>query len=122
MASNLEPENLRHMTIREQNMEVAELCSQQSYLECVSTEEPICDAKTTSTELLDRGYMQYGYGSGLLSSHLQYRSLDSLVIFSVTVCASFDSCYRRRFRIRAPCCNEIFDCRHCHNEAKVSLH
>lgn len=26
--------------------------------------------------------------------------------------------YRRRCRIRAPCCNEIFDCRHCHNEAK----
>ncbi|KAK6927428.1 Zinc finger, CHY-type, partial [Dillenia turbinata] len=25
---------------------------------------------------------------------------------------------RRRCRIRAPCCNEIFDCRHCHNEAK----
>ncbi|KAL6965982.1 RING-type E3 ubiquitin transferase, partial [Sarracenia purpurea var. burkii] len=73
-------------------MEVAELCSQQSYLECVPTEEPICDAKTTSTELLDRGYMQYGYGFGLLTSHLQYRSLDSLVIFLVTICASFDSC------------------------------
>ncbi|XP_073386438.1 E3 ubiquitin-protein ligase MIEL1 isoform X3 [Physcomitrium patens] len=26
--------------------------------------------------------------------------------------------YRRRCRIRAPCCNEVFDCRHCHNEAK----
>uniref|UniRef100_A0A453FI86 CHY-type domain-containing protein n=1 Tax=Aegilops tauschii subsp. strangulata TaxID=200361 RepID=A0A453FI86_AEGTS len=26
--------------------------------------------------------------------------------------------YRRRCRIRAPCCNEIFDCRHCHNESK----
>ncbi|WRX34693.1 zinc finger protein [Theobroma cacao] len=29
--------------------------------------------------------------------------------------------YRRRCKIRAPCCNEIFDCRHCHNEAKNSL-
>ncbi|PON65599.1 43kDa postsynaptic protein [Parasponia andersonii] len=29
--------------------------------------------------------------------------------------------YRRRCRIRAPCCNEIFDCRHCHNEAKASI-
>lgn len=29
--------------------------------------------------------------------------------------------YRRRCRIRAPCCNEIFDCRHCHNEAKNDL-
>lgn len=26
--------------------------------------------------------------------------------------------YRRRCRIRAPCCREVFDCRHCHNEAK----
>lgn len=30
--------------------------------------------------------------------------------------------YRRRCRIRAPCCNEVFDCRHCHNEAKVSYY
>lgn len=27
--------------------------------------------------------------------------------------------YRRRCKIRAPCCDEIFDCRHCHNESKV---
>ncbi|GAQ87904.1 RING finger and CHY zinc finger domain-containing protein 1 [Klebsormidium nitens] len=26
--------------------------------------------------------------------------------------------YRRRCRLRAPCCNEVFTCRHCHNEAK----
>ncbi|KAL7092129.1 hypothetical protein ACP275_12G146600 [Erythranthe tilingii] len=29
--------------------------------------------------------------------------------------------YRRRCKIIAPCCNEIFDCRHCHNDAKNSL-
>ncbi|GLT80753.1 hypothetical protein SLA2020_521770 [Shorea laevis] len=29
--------------------------------------------------------------------------------------------YRRRCKIRAPCCNEVFDCRHCHNKAKNSL-
>ncbi|OVA17965.1 zinc finger protein [Macleaya cordata] len=29
--------------------------------------------------------------------------------------------YRRRCKIRAPCCNEIFDCRHCHNEAKNAM-
>ncbi|KAI6669939.1 hypothetical protein NL676_004824 [Syzygium grande] len=29
--------------------------------------------------------------------------------------------YRRRCKIRAPCCDEVFDCRHCHNEAKNSL-
>ncbi|XP_042516817.1 E3 ubiquitin-protein ligase MIEL1-like isoform X1 [Macadamia integrifolia] len=28
--------------------------------------------------------------------------------------------YRRRCKIRAPCCNEIFHCRHCHNEAMQS--
>ncbi|XP_072975424.1 E3 ubiquitin-protein ligase MIEL1 [Typha angustifolia] len=25
--------------------------------------------------------------------------------------------YKRRCKIRAPCCNEVFHCRHCHNEA-----
>ncbi|XP_073260687.1 E3 ubiquitin-protein ligase MIEL1 isoform X3 [Populus alba] len=29
--------------------------------------------------------------------------------------------YRRRCKIRAPCCNQIFSCRHCHNEATSSL-
>ncbi|CAI0626929.1 unnamed protein product [Linum tenue] len=29
--------------------------------------------------------------------------------------------YRRRCKIRAPCCNEIFSCRHCHNEAASML-
>ncbi|CAD6202024.1 unnamed protein product [Miscanthus lutarioriparius] len=29
--------------------------------------------------------------------------------------------YRRKCKIRAPCCGEVFDCRHCHNEAKDSL-
>ncbi|BBH07747.1 CHY-type/CTCHY-type/RING-type Zinc finger protein [Prunus dulcis] len=29
--------------------------------------------------------------------------------------------YRRRCKIRAPCCDEIFDCRHCHNESKNTL-
>lgn len=29
--------------------------------------------------------------------------------------------YRRRCRIRAPCCNEIYPCRHCHNDATVNM-
>ncbi|KAL6210438.1 hypothetical protein ACLB2K_015670 [Fragaria x ananassa] len=29
--------------------------------------------------------------------------------------------YRRRCKIRAPCCDQIFACRHCHNEATSSL-
>ncbi|KAL8504121.1 hypothetical protein ACS0TY_022743 [Phlomoides rotata] len=48
--------------------------------------------RVTGTEVLDEGYLKYG------CSH-----------------------YRRRCRIRAPCCNEIFSCRHCHNEAKNSI-
>ncbi|KAF5744781.1 zinc finger family protein [Tripterygium wilfordii] len=29
--------------------------------------------------------------------------------------------YKRGCKIRAPCCNEIFDCRHCHNDAKNAM-
>ncbi|GFP81503.1 ring finger and chy zinc finger domain-containing protein 1 [Phtheirospermum japonicum] len=48
--------------------------------------------KVTGAETLDKGYLEQG------CSH-----------------------YRRRCRIRAPCCNEIFSCRHCHNEAKNNI-
>lgn len=30
--------------------------------------------------------------------------------------------YRRRCKIRAPCCNEVFHCRHCHNEHTKDRH
>ncbi|GKV42030.1 hypothetical protein SLEP1_g49487 [Rubroshorea leprosula] len=43
---------------------------------------------TDNTELLEKGIMEFG-------------------------CLH----YRRRCRIRAPCCGEVFDCHHCHNEA-----
>uniref|UniRef100_A0A0D9V503 CHY-type domain-containing protein n=1 Tax=Leersia perrieri TaxID=77586 RepID=A0A0D9V503_9ORYZ len=56
------------------------------------TAEKIEDVDSDDYERLEKGIMQYG-------------------------CAH----YRRRCRIRAPCCNEIFDCRHCHNEAKNSI-
>ncbi|KAL5709918.1 RING-type E3 ubiquitin transferase [Ranunculus cassubicifolius] len=29
--------------------------------------------------------------------------------------------YARKCKIRAPCCDEIFDCRHCHNDAKNAM-
>ncbi|KAJ1689450.1 hypothetical protein LUZ63_013605 [Rhynchospora breviuscula] len=45
-----------------------------------------------SSEILDREVMQHG-------------------------CAH----YKRRCKIRAPCCNQIFGCRHCHNEAMNSM-
>lgn len=56
------------------------------------SEEVTDGLNSAAIEKLDKGLMQYG------CSH-----------------------YRRRCRIRAPCCNEIFDCRHCHNEAKNSI-
>ncbi|KAL1552446.1 RING-type E3 ubiquitin transferase [Salvia divinorum] len=52
----------------------------------------MCDEEVASTETYNKGYLNYG------CSH-----------------------YRRRCQIRAPCCNEIFDCRHCHNEAKNNI-
>ncbi|KAK1315674.1 hypothetical protein QJS10_CPA05g00510 [Acorus calamus] len=30
--------------------------------------------------------------------------------------------YSRRCKIRAPCCNEIFSCRHCHNDSTTDRH
>lgn len=59
---------------------------------CMSEEDARNNLDANATERLEKGYMQYG------CSH-----------------------YRRRCHIRAPCCNEIFDCRHCHNEAKNSI-
>uniref|UniRef100_A0A5B7AR75 Putative RING finger and CHY zinc finger domain-containing protein 1 n=1 Tax=Davidia involucrata TaxID=16924 RepID=A0A5B7AR75_DAVIN len=87
-----EPKSLQHMTGDRGNTEVAESVSQYSLGDCIPTEEPKYHAKITGTELLDKGYMQYG-------------------------CPH----YRRRCRIRAPCCNEIFDCHHCHNETKNNI-
>ncbi|KAK1352209.1 E3 ubiquitin-protein like [Heracleum sosnowskyi] len=47
---------------------------------------------STNNQLLDKGYLKYG------CTHVP-----------------------RRCRIRAPCCNEIFNCRHCHDELKNNL-
>ncbi|KAK1265541.1 hypothetical protein QJS04_geneDACA021306 [Acorus gramineus] len=57
--------------------------------DCSIAEESRNAMNATDSERLERGHLLYG------CHH-----------------------YRRRCRIRAPCCNEIFDCRHCHNEAK----
>ncbi|PHT74654.1 hypothetical protein T459_21931 [Capsicum annuum] len=77
--------NLQNFTTSENDADLV-----QSFHGGYLPEDGTCVEKSTSTEALDRGYLEYG------CSH-----------------------YRRRCRIRAPCCNEIFDCRHCHNEAKV---
>ncbi|KAJ8429393.1 hypothetical protein Cgig2_002015 [Carnegiea gigantea] len=50
------------------------------------------DAINDVNDVRDKGYMKYG------CQH-----------------------YRRRCRIRAPCCGEVFDCRHCHNEAMNNI-
>ncbi|PHT59524.1 hypothetical protein CQW23_01887 [Capsicum baccatum] len=79
--------NLQNFTTSENDADLV-----QSFHGGYLPEDGTCVEKSTSTEALDRGYLEYG------CSH-----------------------YRRRCRIRAPCCNEIFDCRHCHNEAKNNI-
>uniref|UniRef100_A0A0D2ZS72 CHY-type domain-containing protein n=1 Tax=Brassica oleracea var. oleracea TaxID=109376 RepID=A0A0D2ZS72_BRAOL len=53
----------------------------------------------------------------------QNQELDSHVTHLMEISSGYYGCshYRRRCKIRAPCCDEVFDCRHCHNEAKDSL-
>lgn len=81
--------------------EVAVMHSEPLQFECNDmnhiTEKDVCNQQSNEedreiNDLRDRGYMEHG------CQH-----------------------YRRRCRIRAPCCNEIFDCRHCHNEAKNDI-
>lgn len=78
--------NLQNVTTSENDADLVQSFSG-GYLPEDSTHE-----KSTCTEALDRGYLEYG------CSH-----------------------YRRRCRIIAPCCNEMFDCRHCHNEYKNNI-
>ncbi|KAL0312022.1 UNVERIFIED_CONTAM: putative E3 ubiquitin-protein ligase RZFP34 [Sesamum radiatum] len=76
----------------ETSINASESNLQPSPEEHIPAEESLSQGKITGTEALDKGYLKYG------CSH-----------------------YRRRCQIRAPCCNEIFDCRHCHNEAKNNI-
>lgn len=65
----------------------------------------------------------------LFAFHFHFLQIFALVRVFVTDCFisllgfAFSLCrckhYRRRCQIRAPCCNEIYPCRHCHNEATV---
>ncbi|KAL3517482.1 hypothetical protein ACH5RR_020071 [Cinchona calisaya] len=46
-----------------------------------------------------------------------------IVFFLLFYVVSVDRCdhYRRRCKLRTPCCNQVFTCRHCHNEATSTL-
>ncbi|XVE98499.1 hypothetical protein REPUB_Repub03eG0111900 [Reevesia pubescens] len=99
---------MEEMDIRHSAFEVLKLgCQEQNKSSKVNEEEAggsylqqsggDCMLKQESneaeaTELLEKGFLKYG------CSH-----------------------YRRRCWLRSPCCVEIFDCRHCHNEAKNNL-
>ncbi|KAK2996982.1 hypothetical protein RJ639_025356 [Escallonia herrerae] len=76
-APHFEASGLQTPSTEQNNIEAAETYSQH----LMPTEESFDPAKSTGTELLDKGFGQHG------CSH-----------------------YRRRCRIRAPCCDEIFDC------------
>ncbi|KAM3332450.1 hypothetical protein ACQJBY_027947 [Aegilops geniculata] len=71
---------------------VTAFCIESHPAKCIILAARIDGSKSDEYERFEKGLMQYG-------------------------CAH----YRRRCRIRAPCCNEIFDCRHCHNESKNSI-
>ncbi|KAL2548377.1 CHY-type/CTCHY-type/RING-type Zinc finger protein [Forsythia ovata] len=89
---HFEPKPRPTIIIEKNNIEVGDSDSQQFHEGYIPAEDSICREIVSSTEIQDKGYLEYG------CSH-----------------------YRRRCRIRAPCCNEIFDCRHCHNEAKNNI-
>ena len=55
------------------------------------------------------------------SSRLEFSLLRAIIFLLESRVPRATRCvhYRRKCKIRAPCCGEVFDCRHCHNEAKV---
>ncbi|KAJ6743610.1 CHY-TYPE/CTCHY-TYPE/RING-TYPE ZINC FINGER PROTEIN [Salix viminalis] len=92
-------------------------CSQHFNEDHIFSEESM---NVETSEILDKGLMEYGYES--VPVYLaKFNSF--LPLYLLNMMCSVIRClhYRRRCRIRAPCCNEIFDCRHCHNEAKNNI-
>jgi len=45
--------------------------------------------------------------------------LGTISLISSTILCNRCEHYKRRCKIRAPCCNLIFSCRHCHNDSAV---
>ncbi|CAI0444513.1 unnamed protein product [Linum tenue] len=81
------------MSLGFDNIKIRSLLAQKKNQETISSNfqqlNGECESKDRmTTDMLEKGLMEYG-------------------------CPH----YRRRCRIRAPCCNEVFTCRHCHNEA-----
>ncbi|KAH9615766.1 hypothetical protein KSS87_008703 [Heliosperma pusillum] len=66
-----------------------------------------------------------GFGSKtqmpIKGSQQFYTSSTSIALLDVSSGNHGCKHYRRRCKIRAPCCNDIYDCRHCHNEAKNGI-
>ncbi|CAI0444616.1 unnamed protein product [Linum tenue] len=81
------------MSLGFDNIKIRSLLAQKKNQETISSNfqqlNGECESKDRmTTDMLEKGLMEYG-------------------------CPH----YRRRCHIRAPCCNEVFTCRHCHNEA-----
>jgi RING finger/CHY zinc finger protein 1 len=92
-------------------------CSQHFNEDFIFSEESM---NVETPQILDKGLMEYGYGSVPVCL-AKFNSFLPLYLLNMTCSVIRCLHYRRRCRIRAPCCNEVFDCRHCHNEAKVSF-
>ncbi|GJN34855.1 hypothetical protein PR202_gb23555 [Eleusine coracana subsp. coracana] len=63
------------------------------------------------------------WGSNFGGSSRLVDSSSALVLGALAAADFARSCehYRRRCKIVAPCCGQVFPCRHCHNEATVRL-
>ena len=81
----------------------------------------LMEAITKSCGRLDFGKMGYGYFFSFNFFSYFFRFLDWFPVHFLFLFNFFYRCkhYRRRCKIRAPCCNEIFSFRHCHNKATV---
>lgn len=92
-------------------------CSQHFNEDFIFSEESM---NVETPQILDKGLMEYGYGS-VPACLAKFNSFLPLYLLNMTCSVIRCLHYRRRCSIRAPCCNEVFDCRHCHNEVKVSF-
>jgi len=87
----------------------------QSETECGEYSNPITPLYGPSADVLEALY--------LYNEFLEKRLHRTLSMPQQNEMGSRDSCahYKRRCRIRVSCCYEIYDCRHCHNEATSHL-
>lgn len=66
-SQHFELKNLKEMIFNVNERDVVKSCAQHSNGECMEIKEPTDHVEITEKELLEKGYMQYGYGFCLFS-------------------------------------------------------